>query len=165
MKVNVSDLILKNDLNKKIDLQECLENIEFGGNNFKFTEPVAVQGEMYVEDQIFKLRGNIKAKVELNCDRCGKSFIYEFNIPIDEGFSNAVDTSEDICFFSGKEIDLTDIVKENIITNIPMKILCNNNCKGLCDICGIDKNYQNCSCGHEEYDPRFEGLLKLKNNL
>lgn len=165
MKVNVSDLIVNKSLHKKIDLQECLENIEFSGSNFKFTEPVILQGEMIVENQVFKLEGNIRIKVELDCDRCTKSFEQKMDIPLAESFSHQEDSSEDICLFSGKEIELTNIIRDNIISYIPMKFLCSDNCKGLCDICGCNKNYQKCSCKNEEYDPRLEALLKLKNNL
>ena len=165
MKVNVSDLVVNKSLHKKIDLRECLENIDFGGNEFKFIEPVIIQGEMTVENQVFKLEGNIQIKVELNCDRCTKSFEQEMDILLDESFSNQEDSSEDICFFSGKEIELTNIIRDNIISNIPMKMLCSDDCEGLCDVCGCNKKRQKCSCKHEEYDPRLEALLKLKNNL
>jgi uncharacterized protein len=67
----------------------------------------------------------------------------------------------DMGFYSGDEMDLSDLVKEQIILNLPMKPLCNNSCKGICLQCGADLNSVNCSCSERGIDPRLEVLKKL----
>src|SRR4030067_53970 len=62
----------------------------------------------------------------------------------------------------GDELDLSDLVKEQIILNLPMKPLCNDSCKGICLQCGTDLNSFNCSCSERGIDPRLEVLKNFR---
>jgi uncharacterized protein len=64
-------------------------------------------------------------------------------------------TSDDI-------VDLTPEIRESILLEIPQKPLCRADCKGLCPVCGIDRNNQICNCAPEAVDLRWSGLDKLK---
>ncbi len=121
------------------------------------------------------INGDIKADVDLQCSRCLKDFKLMMNIPVDVVY-NPVDELKseeryelrqdelDMGFYSGDELDLSELIKEQIILNIPMKPLCNELCKGICLKCGADLNYDKCSCGEKEIDPRLEILKKFLNN-
>ena len=62
--------------------------------------------------------------------------------------------------FENDRLDLDEIVENNIISMLPIKRLCNEDCKGLCHQCGINLNHNTCKCEIEDVDPR---LAKLKN--
>ena len=68
---------------------------------------------------------------------------------------------EEILPISGFEIDLEDIITESIVLNVPMKWLHDEQCKGICKVCGINLNKQSCHCDAQEIDPRLEGLRNL----
>lgn len=120
------------------------------------------------------ISGDIKADVELQCSRCLKDFKLTMTIPFDVVY-NPVDELKneeryelkqdelDMGFYSGDELDISELIKEQIILNIPMKPLCNELCKGICLKCGADLNYDKCSCGEKEIDPRLEILQKFLN--
>jgi uncharacterized protein len=76
------------------------------------------------------------------------------------------DTQEDyVCIPSGeKEFSLDRHIYENLVVNIPMRILCSETCKGLCPVCGANLNEETCSC-EPQADPRWEGLRGLKRKL
>ena len=61
------------------------------------------------------------------------------------------------------EVSFDDHINENLIVNIPMQILCRDDCKGLCPQCGVNRNEQSCDCG-ETADPRWDALRKPKND-
>ncbi|MBQ3225937.1 MAG: DUF177 domain-containing protein, partial [Clostridia bacterium] len=63
--------------------------------------------------------------------------------------------------FEGHEIELDDIIESNILVNLSLKYLCSDDCKGLCPVCGADRNLTDCSCGQDEIDPRMAGLKNL----
>lgn len=115
--------------------------------------------------------GNIEADVELHCSRCLKDFRSMLTIPFeaiyhplehlrDDKHELKVDEL-DMGFYSQDELDLLDLIKEQIMLNLPMKPLCNNLCKGICLQCGADLNAGTCSCSTKEIDPRLEPLKKL----
>ncbi len=68
--------------------------------------------------------------------------------------------------FDGKTIDLDPIVREQVLLALPMNVVCREDCKGLCAVCGEDRNVKD--CGHEQrvLDPRLASLkdIKLKPN-
>ncbi len=67
----------------------------------------------------------------------------------------------DTGFYTGSEINLHDILKEQILLNIHMKPLCDENCKGICPKCGKDLNTESCFCEEKDIDPRLEVLKSL----
>jgi uncharacterized protein len=64
--------------------------------------------------------------------------------------------------FDGEAIDVDEIVKEQILLAVPTRMLCRDECKGICPQCGIDKNTGDCQCVTDETDPRWAALKNLK---
>lgn len=163
MKILVTDLLKNNQLHKEVEFEERYEEIKVNGDIIKFLEPVKLKGILSFEDNTFKLKGNLELKLELICHRCSKSFNQEFIIDIDENYSSEEKASDDFYRFNGDEIDLTPMVQDNIFINMPLKLLCIQDCKGLCEICGCNKNEEECDCVPNQYDSRLEKLLKYKS--
>lgn len=59
------------------------------------------------------------------------------------------------------QLDLDELLRADIILNLPVKYLCKEECKGLCAQCGKDLNQGDCSCDKRQIDPRLEVLKKL----
>jgi uncharacterized protein len=64
--------------------------------------------------------------------------------------------------YSGKEIDLTPALREQILLSIPPPPLCRDECKGLCPRCGKDLNESGCGCDRSAMDPRWAGLKAIQ---
>lgn len=119
------------------------------------------------------VKGDLRAEIKLICSRCLKEYNGKLTVPVDvvyhpveelkdEAHLNEVKSEElDLDFYSGEEIDLIDLVKEQVELNIPMKPLCDDACKGICPKCGTDLNIRSCTCSVKDIDPRFESLKKL----
>ncbi len=116
--------------------------------------------------------GDIKGEIRLQCSRCLTPFqrYIELDInltylPIEE--INKMETYEikddesNISYYRGEQLDITEIVQEQLILSIPMKPLCDEECKGLCPVCGANLNIQECTCKKEEVDPRLSILKRL----
>ncbi|MGB9715157.1 MAG: YceD family protein [Thermodesulfovibrionales bacterium] len=137
--------------------------------------PAKAQMKINRTDREVLISGEIEADVELKCSRCLKDFRIMLAIPVDVVY-NPIDELKseekyelkqdelDMGFYSGDEIDLSELIKEQIILNIPMKPLCDELCKGICLHCGADLNSDKCSCSKKEIDPRLEILKKFHNN-
>ena len=66
-----------------------------------------------------------------------------------------------VSVFDGEVIDVDEIVKEQILLAVPTRMLCQPDCKGICPVCGIDKNTGECECETNEVDPRWAALKNL----
>jgi uncharacterized protein len=60
------------------------------------------------------------------------------------------------------QIDLKEVVREQLYLALPMKPLCQEDCKGLCPVCGVNRNRETCTCQQEWVDPRMAALKQWK---
>jgi uncharacterized protein len=66
-----------------------------------------------------------------------------------------------VSVFDGSAIDVDEIVKEQILLAVPTRMLCREDCKGICPECGADRNTGECNCVTNDIDPRWAALKKL----
>src|SRR5207249_7545940 len=68
-------------------------------------------------------------------------------------------------FFTGTQLAVADILREQILLTLPMKALCAIDCKGLCPHCGTNLNSVSCSCAKDDSSPHMDTLLEIKRRL
>lgn len=162
MIIDVVDLLRKKTSRKKVHLVYKDEDFSDEGENIQFLSPITLDGELFVTGDVINLIGSISTELSIPCSRCLANFNYQVNIPVEEKFSNnPEDKDDEITFIEGDTIDITDIIKNNIITSLPIKKLCKVDCKGLCQHCGENLNLKSCNCVKDEIDPRFAKLKDL----
>jgi len=129
-------------------------------------------GETFRDGTRVHVRGTITADVDLACTRCAEALTEHLEIPFEDVFVNASDEANeddlevegadlDEQLVEGDEIDLIDVVREQILLNLPEQVLCKEDCKGLCPQCGANRNLIDCDCGKDEIDPRWAALKNL----
>lgn len=120
------------------------------------------------------VKGSVKTSIQLPCSRCLEHFEFpvqsEFSVTfipeeVDSRQSEKELQPEDLEteFYDGETIDIDKIVQSNVLLGLPIKPLCGDECRGLCPVCGTNKNLASCTCPTDEPgDPR---LAKLKDFL
>jgi len=118
-------------------------------------------------------RGVLNGDVELECSRCLKNFPMRISSQMNIVYHPARDIAKseqyqlkgdelDTEFYAGNTLETDDLLREQLILNLPMKPLCSPECKGFCPQCGTDLSISGCDCKIKETDSRFEVLKKLK---
>ena len=162
MVINFSDLLSKKNRKKQISLSFELEPFEFEGEEIRAIEKVSVEGVAISENDVIVINASIKTKLQLSCSRCLDTFIYPIDIDIEERFTNNKELEDqEIMFVDGDTLDITEIIENSIISTLPIKRLCKEDCKGLCSQCGENKNVENCSCLDYDVDVRLAKLREL----
>ena len=93
------------------------------------------------------------------------TFIYPIDIDIEERFTtNSKSQDDEAVVVMDDVLDITEIVETSIISTFPIQRVCKDDCKGLCQECGCNLNYNKCSCNKENVDIRFEALKGLFDN-
>ena len=141
--------------------------------DFRVVAPVALAFDIFKDKQAFRLAGRLKTTLELKCSRC----LEPFTVPVDQEFdlryqphtANAGEGEREIeeddlttAFYEKDQIDLGHLMHEQFVLALPMKPLCENACKGLCPICGINLNRGTCDCKPVWEDPRLAALRELR---
>ena len=124
-----------------------------------------------VDDFIY-VKGSIDVMMNLTCDRCLKIYPFEVKAPFayllvpgsaeKEGFDAANRADAEVLTYNGKEAPIGDILKEQILLQIPMRHVCNEECKGMCPGCGADLNDELCRCKKDVDNGPFSVLRGLK---
>ena len=162
MVINFSDLLSKKNRKKQISLSFELEPFEFEGEEIRAIEKVSVEGVAISENDVIVINASIKTKLKLNCSRCLDTFIYPIDIDIEERFTNDKELqNEETMFVDSDTLNITEIIENSIISTLPIKRLCKEDCKGLCSQCGANKNVENCSCLDYDVDVRLAKLREL----
>ncbi len=114
-------------------------------------------------------------EVELECSRCLKKFTYTSHFSdVEKIFlinpPARPDDPNDIFLVDKKnqEIDITELIRQEIILHFPMIPVCYTSCKGICFLCGADKNKKDCNCKPEEAEENkpfkaLKDILKKQN--
>ncbi|VYT75150.1 DUF177 domain-containing protein [Clostridium tertium] len=166
MIIQFSDLISSKNRKKEINVTYDLEPLYFDGEKIEAVEALSVVGNITSVGDVLTLRASIKTKLNLNCSRCLEAFIYPIDIEIEERFTNnkELQNDEEIIFVDSNVLDVTEIVENVIISTLPIKRLCTDNCRGLCYQCGKNLNQGSCNCITNDVDLRLAKLQELFGN-
>lgn len=156
MLIDIKNLTKENNLEVKL-FSEIVVPVQGG----TFPCKCDVSGVFSLCDDICTFEGKIIAGLSLNCDLCLRSFDKELCIDMTEGYIENGDLEKELWEFSDKTIDLKPAVLANIVSHIPMRLLCDETCKGLCPKCGQNLNEQSCNCDKDYINPVFEKLKTL----
>ena len=109
---------------------------------------------------------DIEYQVELDypCSRCLKNVkkVVENHFEKEVYLKMPEILEDEECFYlEGGALDITEMMIEDLILNLPMQVVCSEDCKGICPKCGVNLNEQSCTCEEEAIDPRMEALKKF----
>lgn len=169
MIINTAELS-ENEKHFKFTSQPDLEE-----ETVRLIAPAEVAGKLKKGLVQIDVEGEIKAEAEVDCTRCLSAFNLKLEIPFkvayvsEENYTQAQEAeikNEDleIAIYENEEINLDELVREQILLNLPTQAFCKEDCKGLCEKCGANKNVKSCDCESREVDPRWAALKNLKRN-
>jgi uncharacterized protein len=126
--------------------------------------------------QDIRLVGDLSVSLELNCARClepvvrdiTKSFDLLYRpLGSDAGREEVTVTQAEaeIGYYQGDGLLLEDVLREQVLLSVPLKVVCSEECKGLCPRCGRNLNNEGCDCAEPVPDPRWQALKDIKKSL
>ncbi|HYD47089.1 MAG TPA: DUF177 domain-containing protein [Terriglobales bacterium] len=173
MKLNVHDIDAEvKDLIYSEPTEQLNAEIVHGGvQDFEFTDKAQVHLQYHRTGDDLVFLGRIAGKVIGHCARCLEPYPFDLAadcslivVPKPDVSEEAELADEDLnlSFYQGDEIDLSPLIREQLILALPTKPLCSEDCQGLCPQCGINRNQQSCDCSDQGGDPRLAVLRNLK---
>jgi uncharacterized protein len=139
----------------------------------RWTEPARATVELHKAGRSLRVEGEASYRFSEPCARCladvDRSQVARFDITKllgpepDHPRTRALrDDDADEDYLHAPEIDLDDVVLEQLALEIPQRVLCSEECRGLCPTCGANLNTETCRCAPAFVDPRFAVLAKLR---
>lgn len=124
-----------------------------------FQSPVKITGQIENRAGVVRLVFGVKSVLNLVCDRCLEPFDREVSLSFDHVLVRELNTDSDeyvVC--EDGILDLAELVRADFLLELPTKVLCREDCKGLCPQCGKNLNFDSCECRKKDMDPRWEAL-------
>ena len=146
--------------------------LDYHGAEFRQVAPLTVNAVAELVGVEVRIRGHLETQLEASCDRC----LGPVAIPIVRDFDlvyrsvktiareEEIEISEDeleVGFYHGEGIALADVLTEQVILSVPIKVICRPDCLGLCPTCGANRNREVCGCPPPEEDSPFASLRDI----
>ena len=123
-----------------------------------------------------RLRGRLAAGLELQCARCLEPVPQDIKrdfellyrpLGADAGRDelSVTDAEAEIGYYQGDGLLLEDVLREQLLLALPLKVTCSEDCRGLCLHCGKNLNQEKCSCTVPMEDPRWAALREIRSKL
>lgn len=134
--------------------------IEFLGETFEFPGGARVSCDWRYDGAGVIVSGRFDAGMTVRCARCTEEFMHTLGFDFAEYYKKQPE--EGMYAYSGEILDLTQMLEDNVVINLPTRFLCKPDCKGLCSQCGARLDEGACGCPPAaEQDSPFSGLAKL----
>ncbi len=135
-------------------------------NHPNLRDDVQITVELEKRSPHYFLKNYVRVAGRFVCDRCAKeietSLLGESRSVFSSDEDMAVrDEEVHLIAADAKELDITSDIRETLLLSLPMKLLCSEDCRGLCAGCGANLNEEPCRCAASDTDPRWEALRKL----
>ena len=145
------------------------ENAILPPEDVSFTAPVRVKGYITDNAGYMSLCATAEIDYQSRCARCLEdifgTFILEFNRTVASSGTLQNEANDEYVIVKNGFLDIDRELVEDLMLEFPSKLLCKEECAGLCPKCGINLNDEKCNCADKkEIDPRLAGLLKFINN-
>lgn len=159
--IDVSDLLDSPGSSRQVHLAERFEDIE--SELAEVTADVPVRIDVLLESVVegILVSGPLSGRIDYRCARCLKPFAGEFRVEVTELFTLQPDGDDEDYPVREGAIDLEPMVRDAVLLAMPFSPLCREDCLGLCERCGGDRNLGECSC-LPAADPRWEPLSRLR---
>lgn len=172
MLINLSDVL--SEQHKKVEetVQFDLEDIRFINGVFQILTKSPVHVIVtHVKEKELQIQAEAEIVVKIPCDRCledvESKFVLAFTKYVDLGASSADlrEGMDESNYIEGYHLDVDKMLFNEILIGWPTKVLCSEDCKGICNVCGQNLNMGTCSCEDTGLDPRMSVVRDLFKNF
>jgi len=148
--------------------------LDYQSSDFRQIEKLDIKALAELVGEEIHVRGQLRTRLEAECDRCAVQFEFPVECDFDLYYRHVSSIARDeeieisndelgIGFYEGDGVVLDDMIREQVILALPMKMLCGSECRGLCPVCGINRNLAACRCEDSRLDSPFAVFMPRPN--
>ncbi len=163
---------------KKIRFDETLEpgRLDWSESGLEQISPLHAEGEAELLENTegeVRVKGRLRVTMAADCDRCLGLAKFALDHPFDLFYlpNSAVSGADEVAidegaaeigFYRGAGIELDELLQEQVLLSLPMHRLCSEECRGLCPVCGKNRNESECKCVEVPADDRWNSLKQFQ---
>ena len=169
MLINLSDVLMSEGRQVSVEVPLEMSRFAGGGSSFEIIAKTPVTFRFVnMEQGKARAEGSVSLTFQTVCDRCLSQTRTTLDLTFERVVASPEDTAEDedaddLSFMEGYQLNVETFVYNEIIGNWPAKILCREDCRGLCPVCGQNRNERDCGCDTFVPDPRMAVIQDIFN--
>lgn len=165
---NLTDILSSEDKVIEIEVPFEQDTVSNGYETYAVLEKSDIHMKLTnVSKGEVQIEGNCRIVCEVPCARCLKSVHLPMELTLEEHVKESdigdLEAAEEMPYMDGYQLDIDALLGNEIMINWPMKVLCKEDCKGICKVCGKDLNEGDCGCDSFVPDPRMAVLKDIFN--
>ena len=160
IRINVAEIKKRLVGSKTFAYELTPDELDITDTDLKVTAPIQVEGVVENAGDVILLKADVKTEIERTCGRCLKVFTE----PLAAQVAGAENIENDAFIYESDLLDITEPVRESLLLAVPLQSLCREDCRGLCPVCGADRNEGDCGCDATTVDPRLAALKQFIKN-
>jgi len=172
MIINLSEVLAEPHTSIEDEVVSDMKEVSIGGRTFPVTEvkPVHIRIE-YAGEKKLHITGSTQLTAVIPCDRCladvteTLKLSFDKNVNTDAGCDTVFDDSDEANYIDGYHLDVEQLLYNEILVGWPTKVLCREDCRGICSVCGQNLNEGTCSCEDTGLDPRMSVIRDVFKNF
>ena len=166
IRINVAEIKKRLVGSKTFAYELTPDELDITDTDLKVTAPIRLEGVVENAGDVILLKADVKTEIERTCGRCLKVFTEPLAAQVVEKFypAGAENIENDAFIYESDLLDITEPVRESLLLAVPLQSLCREDCRGLCPVCGADRNEGDCGCDTTTVDPRLAALKQFIKN-
>jgi uncharacterized protein len=161
LRIIVADLLRRPGAQRAVQIDAPLDDLSAGPIAVPPDAPVHVEATLERIPEGIVVRGEVDVQWAAECSRCLRPLVGSLAVGIDELFEPHPIDGETY-LLDHDCIDLDQVVRDAVLLELPPAPHCRDDCRGLCPVCGMDRNDTECECVVEDDDPRWAALRSLE---
>lgn len=162
MVIDLKKIFVNEDSSMPLSYALDLSDVEYLGL-YPLKKPVLLEGSIENKASLIRFSAEISYEFDAPCDRCGVDTVKKHTVAVEKSLASSIegDDSDTILLVPDMKLDLDEFLYSEVIMSLPMKHVCSEMCKGICQKCGKNLNEGDCGCEKKEIDPRLQVLAEL----
>ena len=146
IRINVAEIKKRLVGSKTFAYELTPDELDITDTDLKVTAPIQLEGVVENAGDVILLKADVKTEIERTCG------------------AGAENIENDAFIYESDLLDITEPVRESLLLAVPLQSLCREDCRGLCPVCGADRNEGDCGCDATTVDPRLAALKQFIKN-
>lgn len=165
MKIDLTEALAVDQADWKTTCSLTMDQVSFVMGTFPIVEKSPVQVRVHHKQAMqLDVVLDMSLCVEIPCDRCLKTVKVPLSVHAERSLDLA-DADRPSYASEGKLLDIDELVFHDLLLHWPARVLCRDDCKGICPVCGADLNAGDCGCDRQVLDPRMAAIQDIFNKF
>ena len=163
MHIHLSESLTGERESRDYEVELGFDAFDDGVSHYPVIEKQPVQLRITkISEKQLRFEANVSFSLSMPCDRCLEPVTVPFSYTVSrEADFKEESAEEEQAYIEGYTLDVDALVRDELFVHIPVKVLCREDCRGICNRCGANLNYGDCGCDVTEPDPRMAAIRDI----